>query len=227
MRRRSGNKRPAHRGETTMEIRHWGAMLAAIALAFVSFGLGAYCGSTAAPDGVPFKEWLPLLSTIASGSGTALALAIAYQANKISRDSAEAQLRPHIYISNSKFYQVDKEIYIGCEFTNSGISPAIDVQIDFQFLIGPLDSSVRDEDMVRFTTAGSIAPGAKATVDRPMKLFTPENVASIRNGEMGVFMRSIVSYSWANAAGKRDGFDVTHLCDGDYLDRGVFRQVRR
>lgn len=210
-----------------MEIRHWGAILAAIALAFVSFGLGAYCVSTSAPNGVPAKEWLPLLSTIASGAGTSLALAIAYQANKISRDSAEAQLRPHVYISKNKIYTVEDVMYIGCEFKNFGISPAIDVQIDFQFLIGPLNSRIQDGDMVSFTTAGTIAPGGTSSVDRPMRLFTPENVALIRNGEMGVFMRSIVSYSWANAAGKRDGFDVTHLCDGDYLDRGLFRHVRR
>ena len=206
-----------------MEIRHWGAILAAIALALVSFGLGAYCVSTAGPDGT----WLQLLTTIASGSGTALALAIAYQANKISRDSSELQLRPHVYISKNKIYPVEGVMYIGCEFKNFGISPAIDVQIDFQFLIGPLNSRIQDGDMVRFTAAGTIAPGGTSTVERPMRLFTPENIASIRNGEMGVFMRTIVSYSWANAAGRRDGFDATHLCDGDYLDRGIFRHVRR
>lgn len=208
-----------------METRYWGALLAAAGLTFVSVGLGAYLATLNSGNGYYFKDLLPLLSTITGGVGTVLALAIAYQANKISRDSAAAQLRSHIFVSKNKIYSVDDAMYIGCEFQNSGISPAIDVQVDFQFAIGSLDYRIGKNALVRFTTSGIIAPGALISVDRPMNILNAENIAQIRNGKMGVFMRAIVSYSWVGADGRRDGFDVTYLCDGDYLDRGLFRSI--
>lgn len=204
-----------------METRYWGALLAAVALAFVSYGLGVYSTT------LDFKGWLPFLSTVTSGAGTALALAIAYQANKISRESAAAQLRPYVFVSKNKIYSAEGAMYIGCEFKNSGISPAIDVKVDFQFAVGPLDYRISTDDMVRFTTAGIIAPGALLSVDRPMNILTPENIALIRDRKKGIFMRVIVSYSWVGADSQRDGFDVTYLCDSEYLDRGLFRSITR
>lgn len=181
----------------------------------------------AAAESARLTYWSTWIGGI-SGSLVLIALGLAYQANRIARDTAKRQLRAYVGLRSPKIEgtAVGQHPKVSLEFQNAGQSPAL--QLTIQIALGvdhfPQPQRAHDALPAEAKSVAVVLPGssAKHSLESTGPALTKVEIDAIRGGTAAIYCFGVVKYC--------DIFGTPHQTDfrlmmggdvGGYPDRLV------